>query len=381
MTIAPSSVSKPSRFINPAATAATGQQGSSNKGLAKLQSSSVDNAEVVVGLVRELETTMDAAVDEIRDINENAKLLALNARIEAARASSNGAAFGVVAEEMQSLSNNTAQAANELANKTKEKISLLVQVIGTNIRGTRLSDIALTNIDLIDRCLYERTCDVRWWATDSSIVDALTQRTPESRQHASQRMGVILNAYTVYFDLVLCDTRGEIVANGRSDRYRVTGRNESSSPWFSGAMASRSGDDFSFQTAHGSPLVGDQSVLVYSCGVREGGQANGRLLGVLGVLFNWSGLAQPILTKPPLSEAERSKTESFIVDQDAKILAASNPQYVGTPWPHELSGLLCGDKGYTTQPFHGRKSCIAHALSPGFETYATGWHSFIVQQW
>ena len=30
----------------------------------------------------------------------------------------------------------------------------------------------LTNIDLIDRNLYERSCDVRWWATDSSVVDA-----------------------------------------------------------------------------------------------------------------------------------------------------------------------------------------------------------------
>jgi hypothetical protein len=28
----------------------------------------------------------------------------------------------------------------------------------------------LNAIEIIDRNLYERTCDVRWWATDSAVV-------------------------------------------------------------------------------------------------------------------------------------------------------------------------------------------------------------------
>ena len=31
-------------------------------------------------------------------------------------------------------------------------------------------------IDLIDRNLYERTCDVRWWATDSAMVAAAAEK-------------------------------------------------------------------------------------------------------------------------------------------------------------------------------------------------------------
>ena len=39
--------------------------------------------------------------------------------------------------------------------------------------------------DLIDRNLYERTCDVRWWATDDSLVQALTKHTQAAYQYAS----------------------------------------------------------------------------------------------------------------------------------------------------------------------------------------------------
>ena len=32
---------------------------------------------------------------------------------------------------------------------------------------------------MIDRNLYERTCDVRWWATDGDMVNALDKKDIE----------------------------------------------------------------------------------------------------------------------------------------------------------------------------------------------------------
>lgn len=42
-----------------------------------------------------------------------------------------------------------------------------------------MTDLALNVVDLIDRNLYERSCDVRWWATDSAVVQALESATPK----------------------------------------------------------------------------------------------------------------------------------------------------------------------------------------------------------
>jgi hypothetical protein len=334
----------------------------------------------VTEIVRHLSTSLESTVEEINDINANTHLLALNARIEAARAGSAGAAFGVVAQEMQSLSAKTADAANLLATNTKRTIDDLLELIGAKVRGTRLSDIALVNIDLIDRCLYERTCDVRWWATDSSVVDALTEQTPQAFQHASQRLGVILNAYTVYFDLVLCDLRGRVVANGRPDAYASIGTDQSQEAWFREAAQSRSGDEFGFQSAHCSQLVGGKPALVYSCGVRQGGQADGALLGVLGIVFNWEALAQTILRQAPLPEHEREATRCVIVDNRGTILADSWGRHLQeTLELPQRSEIFAEKKNYTLDAYNGQRCCIAHAQAPGFETYSTGWHSLVIQ--
>jgi len=331
-------------------------------------------------LVRNLSSSLQSAVDEITDINSSTHLLALNARIEAARAGQAGAAFSVVAQEMQVLSNKTSEAAKQLATNTQRTIDDLLELIGAKVRGTRLSDIALVNIDLIDRCLYERTCDVRWWATDSSIVDALMQATPAAYEHASQRMSVILGAYTVYFDLVLCDLQGRIVANGRPGQYKSVGLNQSQERWFREAVGSKSGDEFGFQSAHRSNLVGDAPALIYSCGVREAGESKGRLLGALGIVFNWEALAQTILQQAPLPAEERAATRCVIVDEQGNLLADS--------WGRQLSETLelpnrndvfAGKKNFEMGEYNGRRSCIAHAQAPGFETYSTGWHSLVIQ--
>ncbi|TWT99171.1 Biofilm dispersion protein BdlA [Botrimarina colliarenosi] len=338
------------------------------------------SAAEIAQFVADLSNTMTSAIGEINDINADTKLLALNARIEAARAGQSGAAFSVVAQEMQGLGAKTSQVANGLANKTRGSIDQLMELIGSSIRGTRLSDLALVNIDLVDRNLYERTCDVRWWATDSSLVDALSNPTTPTLAHASQRMGVILGAYTVYFDLVLCDDRGQIVANGRPDLYRSVGSSAAHSDWYRQARDSHSGDDYGFESAHRSSLVGDQSVLVYSCGVRAGGQSDGKLLGVLGVLFNWEGLAQTIVENVPLAESERQATRCVLCDDDGRVLADS--------WGKQLDDrlqlpgqqeLFAEAKTFKMLDLAGRRTCVSHAQAPGFETYSTGWHSLLLQ--
>lgn len=335
----------------------------------------------VVQVVKQLAATMNAAIGEIREINENAKLLSLNARIEAARAGASGAAFGVVAQEMQALSNNTANVADDMANKTQRSIEELIGIIGGNVRGARLADIALNSIDLIDRNLYERTCDVRWWATDSAIVDALENPNDTTADYAARRMGVILNAYTVYFDLVLCDITGRIIANGRPNHYASIGRNESKALWFTRAMATRNGNEFAFQSAHHSELVGNQPALIYSSTVRRNGEANESVLGVLGVVFNWSALANAVLANASLDQVESQKTIRLLMDRDQNILASSRALQPGFRLQQAtLDTIFRSNKGYCHDDLDGKQVCIGHAKSPGFETYATGWYSILIQE-
>ncbi|MEK7776265.1 MAG: methyl-accepting chemotaxis protein, partial [Planctomycetota bacterium] len=136
--------------------------------------------ERITNLTLQLSSNMDKAIKDIQRITFQSRILSLNAKVEAARAGEIGSAFSVVATEMGSLSNEIETLVNSLENKSSKDFKEIAKIndnIATNYRGLRLSDLALTNIDLIDRNLYERSCDVRWWATDNSFVDALTENT------------------------------------------------------------------------------------------------------------------------------------------------------------------------------------------------------------
>ncbi|MBB3207441.1 hypothetical protein FHS27_003262 [Rhodopirellula rubra] len=336
--------------------------------------------EKLTTLIQDLARAVGVAIDEIDTINARTKLLSLNARIEASRAGAHGAAFGVVAQEIQTLSQKTGAVAEEMASITKSRVDQLMRIIETSIRGVRLSDLALNCVDLIDRNLYERTCDVRWWATDNSVVDALSEPTKQSLEYASQRLGVILDAYTVYFDLVICNRNGIVSANGRKSQFDSIGCNVSASDWYSQAISHSTGNEFGFESAHASELVAQQHSLVYSCSVREQGMATMPTVGVLGAIFNWDGLAKPVLDDLPIAENEQSKTIAYILDTDGNALACrsgTDPLHGTLP---RWETIRSGGKGFFIDQYRGRTYCIGYAKAPGFETYSTDWIAVVMQE-
>ncbi len=346
-------------------------------------SASTSTPERISQLSTDLARCISASGSEIEQINLQTRLLSFNAQIEAARAGTAGVAFGVVGQEMVSLSHRTAEAAERLRSESHglvEELTLISRSLSSDVRGTRLADLALVNIDLIDRNLYERSCDCRWWATDAAMVAALAEPTPESLRYASERLAVILKAYTVYFDIVLADRDGRIVANGRPEHYRTAGTNHANAAWFRSALACATGDEFGFQTAHRSPLAANERVLIYSCKVCAGGRANAEPLGVLGVVFRWDALADAIVRQTPVDEADKPRTRACILAPDGTRLADSaghaRVQKLDLP---DFTALLALKKGHREITTGGQRAVIGIARSPGFETYATGWHSVVIQ--
>lgn len=341
---------------------------------------------VSLGRIGELSDTIDKrlrdVVREIENINLQTRLLSFNAQIEAAHAGAAGRAFEVVAREMVSLSARTSTSARQLDEETKSdirRLNTMIDEIGAQVRGTRLADLAFTNIDLIDRNLYERSCDVRWWATDSSCVEACAD--PARAAEAGRRLGVILDSYTVYHDIVLCDMEGRVIANGRPEKFASLGSNQAATEWFRSALATASGAEFGFQGPTRSPsLAGGAMTLVYSALVREEGHAEGRPIGCLGIVFNWEALAQTIVTRTQIGEAEKKHTRVCIVDQAGRIIADNRGRHLAENITlNDFADLVACSKGYALQNLKGMPHLVSYARSPGFETYATGWHSFILQ--
>jgi hypothetical protein len=350
---------------------------------APADSTGASTPERIQQLSADLARCIAASGNEIDQINLQTRLLSFNAQIEAARAGAAGTSFAVVGQEMVSLSHRTADAAAHLRSESQglvDELTGISQRLSVDVRGTRLADLALVNIDLIDRNLYERSCDCRWWATDAAMVDALAAPSPAAAKHASERLAVILKAYTVYFDIVLADRHGQIIANGRPESYRSAGTAHAKSAWFQSGLGCKTGDEFGFQSAHRSPLAGNERVLIYSCKVCRGGRADAEALGVLGVVFRWDALADTIVRGTPVDEADKPRTRACIVAPDGTILADSAGRALQEKFElPERQKFFAMKKGYQRIEFGGQPTLIGFARSPGFETYATGWNSVVLQ--
>ncbi|ARB44306.1 cache domain-containing protein [Alloalcanivorax xenomutans] len=314
-------------------------------------------------------------VGAIESIMHATRILALNARIEAARAGSAGAAFGVVAEEIGQVSSEINHIAADFRQAVEAHTREIEDIGGrmlTEFRGQRLTDLSLNAIDIIDRNLFERSCDVRWWATDSAVVAAA--RSPDDRQlsdYASSRLATILRSYTVYLDLWIADTNGNIIANGRPDRYPdVTGDNVAQTGWFRNAMATASSDDFTVADVARNSCLDNAAVATYATAIRD---ENDSPVGVLGIFFDWTPQARAVVRGVGLSDEERERCRVMLLDARHRILADSSDQgALGDAYPlanNDLSsGYYLADK----------QRLVAFALTPGYETYqGLGWFGVI----
>jgi hypothetical protein len=233
-------------------------------------------------------------------------------------------------------------------------------------------DLSLNAIELIDRNLYERTCDVRWWATDSAVVDCAAVPNAANAANVAERLAVILRAYTVYLDLWLCDLQGNVVASARSNQFEVKGANVAAQQWFRDARGLRSGDDYVAGDVERQPLLGNAQVATYCASVREGGNANGKPLGVLAIHFDWEVQARAIVEGVRVDD---DKARVLLVDSNFRVIAASDGQGLLTERiPLSLNGRRSG--------FYNDRSGaqVAFHVTPGYETYkGLGWYGAIVR--
>jgi len=336
--------------------------------------------ERIIGLADEISSLVSKRVGDIHRITMTSKLLAMNASIEAARAGQAGVGFAVVASEVKSVSDQISKIVGGLQENLEPRIrelNGLGDALIARLRGTRLTDLALNMIEIIDRNLYERSCDVRWWATDSAVVDCAARKESGVSAHCSKRLGVILDSYTVYLDLWVVDLEGRVLSNGRPNRYpSAAGQNVAEAKWFQDALATHDGTQFSVADIAPVPALDGRLTATYAAAIREGGETNGRPIGVLGIFFDWQSQSQAVVDGVRLSQEEKSTTRCIIVDSNHRVIAASDHRGVLS----EIFPLHTG--GQATGNHMGQDGLLTgFALTPGYETYrGLGWYGVVQQK-
>lgn len=337
----------------------------------------------VIDQVSSIDDEINHALRSIKDINSRTHMLSTTAKIEANRTGEIGRNFLVVSNSIDELSQQTDEAILKMKQETIQHIENVSDVIerkSISIKGNRLANLALTNIRLVDRSLFERSADIRWWATDDILVNSLTNQTEEGFKEVEKRLAVILKSYTVYYDLILCDTKGKCHATG-SKKFGLEGRHFYDKTWFQKAMATKDGNEYGFQTVHHSQRINDDYTVVFSCKIHEQGNPENKIIGVLAAVFKWREFAQRIVNETAISDEEKAKTRVLICEDYGNILVDTNEKLLEIINFKGRDTLFEKKKGFVVAENNGHVQLISHALSPGFEGYKSSqWHSLVIQE-
>jgi hypothetical protein len=318
---------------------------------------------------------------KVQDDKESIQLISLNGIVFASKLGRRGAALGPIFNQITRTGDFVTSRMEDLLRE------MALGELDLNLKA--LENFSKQAIDLIDRNLFERSADIRWWATDEYFWKALMNPSEEHFRKAGERLKVINGSYTMYRNLVLADSRGEIVACSRTEmRNELMKINVSDQYWFQQGMRTSRSSEYAVQDAAKSNLERTRErSLIYSGGVRNNGTRDGESIGVLGILFDWDTEAGKILLTCLPQDASGARIEgsaAFYANKVGEVIETTDsekfPVGLKLQLPKSITGIGVGESVSDIWDCNGVQYIVGSSKTKGYREYAgLEWTAHIVR--
>jgi len=225
--------------------------------------------------------------------------------------------------------------------KTKENFLNLTSTLLNHLSEQTIKKVtqemqfkSQVTIDILTRNLFERTADIGFLATDSDIRHFLQSYVSDYNQDNLLQKQVIIKRfkeyvakYSVYFDIVLANSKGKILA--RLNEETKVEKIENS--FIQKVLNSNEEYVESFQHFDFLPEF-DQN-LVYSYKVTKTNDSNSESLGILCLCFKFQNEMNGIFKD--LVDT-KNKEALMVLDQDGKVIASSDSSYIAKDTQHPI---------------------------------------------
>jgi chemotaxis signal transduction protein len=144
--------------------------------------------------------------------------------------------------------------------------------------------LASLAIDIMDRNLYERANDCRWWALTSAFRASLAAGVDEpGAQAIGEILAYINGLYTVYDNLLLFDRDGRVVAVSNPE-YAALVAQPLAEDWVRQTLALRDTQSYVVSSFTPTPLYRNRPTYVYAAAIRA--PDSNQVVGGIGIVFD-----------------------------------------------------------------------------------------------
>ena len=231
--------------------------------------------------------------------------------------------------------------------------------------------IARLLVDVLDRNLYERSNDCRWWALTPELREALATR--ESDAGTLERIGAILQyingLYTVYTRLFVYDRSGTIIAcsdrDGSAANMIGTAIDQDA---LQRVLGLRTDQEYVVSPFENTGLYGGAPTYVYHAAIHEPGKS-GSVVGGIGIVFDAAPEFGAMLRD---GLADKRNSSAFFVDRHGKILSSTDPARTVGSLLELDAGLLALPNGSATSRVvirDGRYAIMGCTVSSGYREF------------
>jgi hypothetical protein len=220
-------------------------------------------------------------------------------------------------------------------------------------------------VDLLDRNLYERANDCRWWALSPELQRLLVKPQLDEQDIAAmtQILAVINSLYTVYACLFVYDRTGRILAS--------TGPgtdSEIDAATLHQVLALRSSQDYHVSPFAPSARYGDVPTYVYHAAIRNPVQAS-QIIGGIGIVFDAAPEFAAMLRG---GIGDKPATQAFFVDRRGTIIASTDsarPVGATLEMDNALLSLGNGESASRIVIDDGRYALLGCTVSHGYREF------------
>lgn len=244
------------------------------------------------------------------------------------------------------------QEISQTGDETSSVFQGSIQDLYATVISSSLQDLQFISrlmIDIMDRNLYERANDCRWWALEPEIRRRMANKALSEAD--KQRIAAILESinalYTAYSRLVVFDTTGTIIAASDLHRDGIETTGQSMDEALSrSALALRDSQAYTVSAFEPTYLYGGRPTYIYCAAIFHPEDPR-RVVGGIGLVFDaeseFRNMLLSSLPKTAGAFAAFTDREGNVISSTTEALAPGSSLRPGAQMPARKSGASAAE--------------------------------------